>query len=104
MTPRAIEGLREALNQDISLQVKLIREYMFTEMPFYAEEVESTTHILPLLTKPGGLRGMSGTIYNKDTYPSLFEEEPGQPPKFVRSDTAVDVAMRLKVCHRQVAR
>lgn len=73
-TGNELKRLLQTVNKNASLQLPLIRDYIFPELDVYEEEIESSTHMFPFLVKQGvGLRGMSGTIFNKDTFPNMFD-------------------------------
>ena len=73
-TGNELKRLLQTVNKNASLQLPLIRDYIFPELDVYEEEIESSTHMFPFLVKRGvGLRGMSGTIFNKDTFPNMFD-------------------------------
>jgi hypothetical protein len=66
--------LTALVNNNVTLQLPLIRKFIFPELDVYKEEIESSTHMFPFIVKPHiGLRGMSGTIFNKDTFPNMFD-------------------------------
>lgn len=52
----------------------LIRDYLYPQTDIFPQRIESSTHMFPMLVQNGtALSGMSGTIYNKNTYPNLFD-------------------------------
>lgn len=92
-TPRQIERIKDDIDGDINLQMQIIRNFMFEDIKFYKDEIESSTHVLPLIVRGAGtgegIRGMSGTIFNSDTFPSVFHDS-------TLSNTTSDVMRRLK--------
>ena len=86
-----VTQLTEWVNENMERQLPLIRNYYFPELKVYPKEIETTTHMFPLIAKPGfGLRGTTGTLYNKATFPKVFTQE-------FLSDTTPKVMERKKL-------
>lgn len=72
-----INQLTDWINEKIERQIPLIRDYYFIEQKSYPEDIETSTHMFPLIAKPRiGLKGTSGTLYNLATYPKAFTDNP----------------------------
>ena len=86
-----LEQLVEWINAKPERQLPLIRDYIFVEQKVYAEEIESSTHMFPLICKPRiGLRGMSGILFNLATFTDQFSA-------VTLSDTTPMMADRIKM-------
>lgn len=69
-----IRHLTEWVNQKLERQIPLIRDYIFSQQEVYPKEIETTTHMFPLIAKQGvGLLGTTGTLFNRATYPHVFD-------------------------------
>ena len=92
---REINELKQHIDRNATLQMPFIRKYIYPKQDQHGQEIESSTHFFPMIVKDKvGLRGMSGTVFNKDTFPNLFEGE-----KTVLSNTTSDVMLRIKQVH-----
>lgn len=86
-----VRNLTAWVFDDPSRLMPLIRDYLFPKTDVYRKEIESSTHMFPMLVQNRtALRGMSGTIYNKHTYPNVFDSLKPQSP------TTVLVMKRIK--------
>ena len=92
-----VTQLTEWVNENMERQLPLIRNYYFPELKVYPKEIETTTHMFPLIAKPGfGLRGTTGTLYNKATFPKVFTQE-------FLSDTTPKVMERIRLSKQKEA-
>ena len=94
-TESDIQLLTNWVNEHPARQIPFIRNYIFPELKIYPREIETTTHMFPLIAKPKvGLRGMTGTLFNKATFPKIFG-------KVDLSDTIHKVVDRIKSCTQE---
>ena len=110
LSARDKQAVHSWVNAKPSRQMPFIRQYYFPKIRVYKNEIQSTTHFFPLIAKadlvtPDGatgakrafqrLQGMSGTLFNRHTYPrNVFSDMEGAV-----SDTTYVVAKRiLQVC------
>lgn len=86
-----IDQLTDWINAKPERQMPLIRDYIFTEQKVYQKEIETSTHMFPAIAKPRvGLKGTTGILYNRATYPTELSEKP-----FI-SDTIPLIVQRIK--------
>lgn len=85
-----IKELTDWVNDHPKSQVELIRAHIFPEVKIYPKQIESSTHLFALIArKVGGMRGMSGTFFNRATFPDVFG-------RTLLSTTIHEVTERLK--------
>lgn len=85
-----VEQITAWVNERPESQLILIREHLFPQQLVYPEEIRTTTHLFPLIAKPNiGLKGTSGTLFNRATYPKVFE-------RTQLSDTIPSVIQKIK--------
>jgi hypothetical protein len=75
-TKREIREITNWVNSNHSRQLPLIRQYFYKEQKVFRREIESSTHMIPMVVqKTSGVQGMSGTLFNRYTYPhKLFQD------------------------------
>ncbi|CAK9251046.1 unnamed protein product, partial [Sphagnum jensenii] len=92
-TKAEIDQFVEYVNSNFERQLPFIRDQIFPKLKIYHEQIETSTHMFPAIVKPGfGLRGMTGTLYNKDTFPHELSRN-----NFL-SDTNPMVTEKIKSC------
>lgn len=66
--------ITKEINQNPESILKLIKDIRFPKVKMYTKEIESSAHLIPLLSRPEqGIRGFSGTLYNVPTFPKVFQ-------------------------------
>lgn len=85
-----IVKLTRWVNTHPTSQIELIRTHILPNLKIYKNQIESSTHLLSLIAKKeGGVKGMSGTFFNRATFPDIFG-------KTLLSDTIHQVVESIK--------
>ena len=107
-TTHEIREITNWVNSNHSRQIPLIRQYYYKEQKVFLREIESSTHMIPMVVqKTSGVQGMSGTLFNRYTYPhKLFQDvEPSKTiyvvsRRILRSNENPDVlTIWMTQCH-----